>query len=250
MPFDRLREELRAWLVGIPGDCGPVLCYDYETDLHLFRFLLGRALRADRAVRGPTPEGARTSGCGGGARLWRIRRHAVALGARSVPEGAHGATASRLGTRAPACAGSTAGITRRKGGCYGSRLNCSPGGRESGKRVIALADYAVVLDDAVLGEVGERAIVRSYPRWATSVWDLVARGLAAALNRGREGLPPRPAKPEVTVRVNDAGFRYVRPDEIPEPARTFFDQAFSGSGIPDHDCAYAHDWSDFLGGQR
>lgn len=136
-----------------------------------------------------------------------------------------------------------------------------PGGRESGKRVIAtadiarvrdgaLADYAVVLDDAVLGEVGERAIVRGYPRWASSVWDLVARCLAAALNQGREGLPPRPAQPEVTVRVNDAGFRYVRLDEIPEPARTFFDQALSGSGIPDHGCAYAHDWFDFLGGQR
>ncbi|WP_042261655.1 hypothetical protein [Paraburkholderia heleia] len=136
-----------------------------------------------------------------------------------------------------------------------------PGGRESGKRVIAtadiarvrngaLADYAVVLDDAVLGEVGDRAIVRSYPRWAGSVWDLVARGLAAARNQGREALPPRPAQPEVTVRVNDAGFRYVRLDEIPEPARTFFDQKLSGSGIPDHGCAYAHDWYDFLGGQR
>lgn len=136
-----------------------------------------------------------------------------------------------------------------------------PGGRESGKRVIAtadiarvrngaLADYAVALDDAVLGEVGERAIVRGYPRWAGSVWDLVARGLAAALNQGREVLPPRPAQPEVTVRMNDAGFRYVRLDEIPEPARTFFDQSLTGSGIPDHGCAYAHDWFDFLGGQR
>ncbi|WP_321898742.1 hypothetical protein [Paraburkholderia heleia] len=136
-----------------------------------------------------------------------------------------------------------------------------PGGRESGKRVIAtadiarvrngaLADYAVVLDDAVLGEVGERAIVRGYPRWAGSVWDLVARGLAAALNQSREVLPPRPAQPEVTVRVNDAGFRYVRLDEAPEPARTFFDQSLCGSGIPDHGCAYAHDWFDFLAGHR
>ena len=139
-----------------------------------------------------------------------------------------------------------------------------PGGRESEKRVIgtadiarvndglpgALADYWVALKDAVLGEVGGRAIVRRYPRWAGSVWDLVARCLAAALNQDTEALPPRPAKPEVTVRTNDAGFRYVRLDEIPEPARTFFDQKLSGSGIPDHGCAYAHDWFDFLNGHR
>ncbi|MGF6634885.1 hypothetical protein [Paraburkholderia sp. MM6662-R1] len=140
-----------------------------------------------------------------------------------------------------------------------------PGGRESGKRVIAtadiarvseapfgaLADYRVVLKDAVLGgEIGERAVVRSYPRWATSVWDLVARGIAAALNQDTESLPPRPTKPEVTVHTNEAGFRYVRLDEIPEPTRTFFDRKLAGSGIPDHGCAYAHDWFDFLNGQR
>ena len=136
-----------------------------------------------------------------------------------------------------------------------------PGGRESGKRVIAtadiarvsggaLADYRVALKDEVLGEVGKPAMVCSYPRWASSVWDLVARCLAAALNEGREELPPSPAKPEVTVRMNDAGYRYVRLDEIPEPARTFFDQTLAGSGIPDHGCAYAHDWFDFLYGQR
>ncbi|MFM0665834.1 hypothetical protein [Paraburkholderia sediminicola] len=48
-----------------------------------------------------------------------------------------------------------------------------PVGRESGKRVIAtadiarvsggaLADYRVALEDAVLGEVGARVVVRSY----------------------------------------------------------------------------------------
>ena len=136
-----------------------------------------------------------------------------------------------------------------------------PGGREDGKRVIAtadiartsggpLADYRVALDDAVLGEVGERAMVRGYPRWAASVWDLVARCLVAALNQGRETLPPRPAQPEMTVRMNDAGYRYVRLDEIPEPARTWFDEKLAGSGIPDHGCAFAHDWFDFLNGQR
>ena len=55
MPFDRLREELRAWLVDIPGDAGPVLCYDYETDLNLFRFLLG----------GPLPRGWRLENIAG-----------------------------------------------------------------------------------------------------------------------------------------------------------------------------------------
>lgn len=136
-----------------------------------------------------------------------------------------------------------------------------PGGREIGKRVIAtadiarvdggaLADYRVALEDATLGKVGEPAIVKSYPRWASNVWDLVVRCLAASLNQGREELPPRPAQPEVTIRTNDAGFRYVRLDEIPEPARTFFDKALAGSGIPDRDCAYAHDWFDFLNGLR
>ncbi|WP_434666224.1 3'-5' exoribonuclease [Paraburkholderia sp. A3BS-1L] len=47
MPFDRLREALRAWLADIPATSGPVLCYDYETDLNLLRFLLG----------GPLPRG-------------------------------------------------------------------------------------------------------------------------------------------------------------------------------------------------
>jgi hypothetical protein len=136
-----------------------------------------------------------------------------------------------------------------------------PGGREIGKRVIAtadiarvdggaLADYRVVLEDATLGKIGEPVVVRGYPRWAGNVWDLVVRCLAAALNQGREALPPRPARPEVTIRTNDAGLRYVRLDEIPEPARTFFDTALAGAGIPDHDCAYAHDWLDFLNGLR
>ncbi|MGF6446485.1 hypothetical protein [Paraburkholderia youngii] len=136
-----------------------------------------------------------------------------------------------------------------------------PGGREDGRQVIAtadiarvnsgaLADYRVALDDVVLGQVGERATVRGYPRWAGSVWDLVARCVAAALNPGREALPPRPAPPQVTVRMNAAGYRYVRLDEIPEPARTYFDRKLAGSGIPDHGCAFAHDWFDFLNGQR
>ncbi|WP_408588778.1 3'-5' exonuclease family protein [Paraburkholderia tropica] len=49
MPFAQLREALRQWINGIPGQSGPVLCYDYETDLNLCRFLLG----------GPLPRGWR-----------------------------------------------------------------------------------------------------------------------------------------------------------------------------------------------
>jgi hypothetical protein len=55
MPFAGLREALRAWLAGIPGDGAPVLCYDYETDLNLFRFLLG----------GPLPRGWRLENIAG-----------------------------------------------------------------------------------------------------------------------------------------------------------------------------------------
>ncbi|MGF6506255.1 hypothetical protein [Paraburkholderia sp. 32] len=55
MPFAALREALRAWLVAVPGDSGPVLCYDYETDLALLRFLLG----------GPLPRGWRLENIAG-----------------------------------------------------------------------------------------------------------------------------------------------------------------------------------------
>ncbi|QBQ95922.1 3'-5' exoribonuclease [Paraburkholderia pallida] len=47
MPSVRLREALHAWLADIPATSGPVLCYDYETDLNLLRFLLA----------GPLPRG-------------------------------------------------------------------------------------------------------------------------------------------------------------------------------------------------
>lgn len=55
MPFAGLREDLHAWLAGIPDDGAPVLCYDYETDLNLFRFLLG----------GPLPRGWRLENIAG-----------------------------------------------------------------------------------------------------------------------------------------------------------------------------------------
>jgi hypothetical protein len=55
MPFAALRGALHAWLMNVPGDVGPVLCYDYETDLNLFRFLLG----------GPLPRGWRLENIAG-----------------------------------------------------------------------------------------------------------------------------------------------------------------------------------------
>ncbi|MGF6789665.1 hypothetical protein [Paraburkholderia sp. 35.1] len=136
-----------------------------------------------------------------------------------------------------------------------------PGGRECDKRVIAtaniarlgdgaLSDYKVVLKETPFGVVGEPAFVYKYPRWSSSVWDLTSRCIAAALTQGREELPPRPVQLEVKVRTNDAGHRYVRLDEIPEPTRTFFDQSLAGSAIPDHGRAYAHDWFNFLCGKR
>ncbi|WP_233873595.1 3'-5' exoribonuclease [Paraburkholderia adhaesiva] len=64
MPFAALRQALCAWLVSVPGDTGPVLCYDDETDLNLLRFLLG----------GPLPRGWRIENIAG--RCDRERRAA------------------------------------------------------------------------------------------------------------------------------------------------------------------------------
>jgi len=144
-----------------------------------------------------------------------------------------------------------------------------PGGRESGRRVIAtadivrikngvLADYEVELHEALLEDtgVGEIATVRAYPRWSASVWHLVARCIAAALNGGKEELPERPTSPEVPVHISN-GTRYVRLREIPEPSRTLFKRNLYGSTVPlieddpePRDCAYAHDWQAFLSGHR
>jgi hypothetical protein len=142
-----------------------------------------------------------------------------------------------------------------------------PNGRESGKRVIATAnigrvksgahaDYQVQMEESLIGNVGDTASVRNYPRWSASVWDLAGRCIAASLHGGKEELPARPELPVVPVHVHD-GVRYVRLSEIPEPARTFLKRRIDGSTCPHiesetdpHDCAYAHDWHDFLSGGR
>ena len=140
-----------------------------------------------------------------------------------------------------------------------------PGGRESGRRVLAtakigrvksgvLADYAIALEEDVLGSVGSARLL-SYPRYASSIWDLAVRAIAMALT-GREELPVRPAPLDVPIRVSD-GVSYVRLREIPEPAGSLFKRRMEFSTRPvieedaqPMDCAYASDWLDFLTGGR
>lgn len=75
-----------------------------------------------------------------------------------------------------------------------------PGGRELGRRTVAVADiartrsgphadYRIDLDEENLPSLS--AELRDYPRWSASVWDLVARAISVALT-GREESPTRP----------------------------------------------------------
>jgi hypothetical protein len=97
--------------------------------------------------------------------------------------------------------------------------------------------------------------ILSVPRYAASVWDLVARAIAAAL-AGEEELPPRPELPDVPVHWS-GDLPYVRMREIPETARSLFRKNMSFSTKPvieddpePMDCVYARDWEDFLAGAR
>lgn len=92
--------------------------------------------------------------------------------------------------------------------------------------------------------------IKGYPRWSASVWDLVVRAIARALN-GSERLPRRPLKLDVPVLTDAAtGIGYVRMDDIPEPARSAFDRRMTGSTVPaitgETDCVYAEDWLRFI----
>lgn len=137
-----------------------------------------------------------------------------------------------------------------------------PGGRGSRGRVIATAklgrlnrgaapDYCVeLLED--LYRHPERVVIDKYPRFAASVWDLVARSIAVALT-GEERLPPRPQPLKVPVH-RSGNTDYVRLSEIPEPVATKFRKRIEHSGCPvieedptPMDCAFASDWVDFLG---
>lgn len=77
-----------------------------------------------------------------------------------------------------------------------------PLGRQEGRKQLGQARIVNVGGDAayaayeveVLDEKGEaigRGEISDYPRFATTVWDLVIRGLSTALS-GTEQLPPRP----------------------------------------------------------
>ena len=139
-----------------------------------------------------------------------------------------------------------------------------PGGRDSSKRTLGVAeianvragpvaDYTVrVTDD--LGGSWSGSLLR-YPRWAATVWDLALRGIAKTMT-GRERLPRRPRPLRVPVH-HDGSCVYVRFSEIPEPARSAFERSIAHSTCPlvEHDpeprgCAFAHDWFDFLAGRR
>jgi len=118
----------------------------------------------------------------------------------------------------------------------------------------AVSDYVVRLSEDTY-EHGEKAMLRAYPRHASSVFDLVARSLAVALT-GSEELPPRPEPLSVPIH-RSGNTDYVRLSEIPEPAATRFRKRIEYSGCPvieedpaPMDCAYASDWLDFLTGRR
>jgi hypothetical protein len=138
-----------------------------------------------------------------------------------------------------------------------------PSGRESGRRVLATArigrikdgspaDYRVELSEEPHGKIC--GALEDYPRYATSLWDLVARAVAVALT-GKEELPQRPQQLNVPVRTSSGDTPYVRLREIPEPARSLFEKRMVYSTRPvieedpiPMDCVYSWDWFDFLAG--
>jgi len=117
-----------------------------------------------------------------------------------------------------------------------------------------VSDYVVQLNEPPFGE-GEKRTLRAYPRYASSVFDLMARALAVGLT-GTEELPPRPIA--LCVPIHQSGdTSYVRLREIPEPAATYFRKRIEYSTCPviEEDsepmqCAYASDWLGFLAGRR
>jgi hypothetical protein len=140
-----------------------------------------------------------------------------------------------------------------------------PGGRESGRRVIATGDIGRIVDGAHadyearpsethIGAVGT-GNVYAYPRWCASVWDLVGRSIAAALGGNADQLPPRPMLPVVPMHTTPDGTRYVRLREVPEPARTHFARRVENETRPlivedaePQGCAYWHQWLYFMHG--
>lgn len=143
-----------------------------------------------------------------------------------------------------------------------------PGGDESRRRLLGtatianvsggeIADYDVHVTSDDLEGV-RHAVLKRYPRRASSVWDLVLRGICRTLTL-QERLPkrPQPLSRIVPVRTSKTGIPFVRMRDIPEPARTAFARNMAHSTCPVIEeeanpmaCIYAWDFHDWLAGQR
>ena len=117
-----------------------------------------------------------------------------------------------------------------------------------------VSDYVVKLNEPPFADRENRTL-RAYPRYASSVFDLVARALVVGLT-GAEELPPRPQILNVPIHQSGS-ISYVCLREIPEPAATYFRKRMEFSGCPviEEDaepmqCVYASDWLDFIAGRR
>lgn len=115
----------------------------------------------------------------------------------------------------------------------------------------SLSDYTCELHASDL-PAPVHAVIHRYPRWSSSVWDLVGRAIATAL-AGKERLPRRPKALSVPIHKGETCL-YVRMSEIPEPARSIFEHRMRGATVPviagESDCVYAWDWQDFIEGAR
>jgi hypothetical protein len=111
----------------------------------------------------------------------------------------------------------------------------------------SLADYEInVTEQYVTGAKATK--LSRYPQWSSSIWDLPIRGIAKPQN-GKEQLLVRTLLLSVPIHEGET-YNYVLFSEIPEPARGAFRRNCAGSTTPRLDGAYAHDWLDFLSGQR
>ena len=143
-----------------------------------------------------------------------------------------------------------------------------PGGDEARRRVLGTATFENVSGDEIADydvhvtsddlEGGRHAVLKRYPRRASSVWYLVLRGICRTLTL-QERLPkrPQPLSKIVPVRTSKTGIPYVRMRNIPEPARTAFarNMAYSTCPLIEEEadpmgCVYAWDFHEWLAGQR
>jgi len=117
----------------------------------------------------------------------------------------------------------------------------------------ASPDYVIELNEDTF-QHSAQATLKKYPRFAGSIWDLVARAIAIGLT-GKERLPPRPKPLDVPIHHTADGTAYIRLVEIPEPAATIFRKRIEFSTTPvieedptPRECVYASDWSSFMTG--